>query len=330
MFHSYGPNSTSYIDFIEALKNGQDWMVTTSGSTGEPKKIDLKYSKIKASAERTNAFFKLNESSVVVNCLSHQTIGGIMLTARAYLGNYTIHQLTPRIRPLKDIVGDFNLISMAPLQLHHSLHQDLVKLKSIQNLLIGGGTISEELEAHLIREELTIWNSYGMTETYSHIALRKVGYNGEGFFRSLPNVKLSIEDEQLIIEANGITDGPLKTNDIVQLLTPDTFVWQGRVDFRINSGGMKFDLETLEIQLKKYIKVKFVIWKEPDPELGERIILLITEKIILKKTQLLETIHPYQIPKKTYLVPTIITSNSEKIMRESTYKLKKVLYEGIL
>ena len=71
--------------------------VKTSGSTGTPKSISLKREQLEASAKRSNAFFKLDETASVLMPLSPHTIGGKMMLIRALVGNYRIEAVEPRL-----------------------------------------------------------------------------------------------------------------------------------------------------------------------------------------------------------------------------------------
>ena len=329
MFQSIGPNAFQYNSFVEALSHGENWTVLTSGSTGKPKEIILDFSKMKLSAQRSNDFFKLTNDSFVLNTLHANTIGGLMLTARAFFGDFSVLHKEPSLRPLEKIDQNFSLASLAPVQLFHSLIHDLQQLKKIKHLLVGGGSISDETISLLQTNEISIWNSYGMTETYSHIALRKMGFQQEEYFNVLDGIQLSELDGRLCIESEGLIDKRLITNDLVRLITPSSFVWLGRSDLIINTGGIKLGIEDLEYKLQNLIPTPFFIWKEVDEALGEKVVLISTDPLQLNKQELSKCLGRYELPKKFYQVSDFVFSTSGKILRQASFLQTKVEYGGI-
>ena len=114
-----------------------------------------------------------------------------------------------------------------------------------------------------------------MTETLSHIALRRLnGAEASDWYTPFEGVSLSQTDEGcLVIDAPAVHDGPLVTNDIVEL-SDKGFRILGRKDNVICSGGIKIQTEEVERWLKPHLPAPFMITKRPDRKFGEQVVLL--------------------------------------------------------
>lgn len=291
----------------------------SSGSTGLPKEIKIPVSNMMASAEMTNAFFELTESTHAVLALSLDTIAGKMMLLRAMAGNYSLNIQPASLRPLEKVVTKVDFIAMVPAQLQESLEKDGDKLKEIRVILVGGGAISPVLEEKLKQEKLTVYHSFGMTETISHIAMRKVGYASTSYFEALPAVRFSTKEGKLVIDAPRIGVHQLGTNDVVELLSETQFEWLGRADFVVNSGGYKIQLEALEARLSVDFSVPFFLWKEPHETWGEQLILCVESEMERPVVFSIE-LKNWEKPKKTYFLKQFLRSESGKILRKATFE----------
>jgi o-succinylbenzoate---CoA ligase len=313
------------IESLQASFLNEKYIKTsTSGSTGPSKEISLEISHMKASAQATNAFFGLRQDTSALLALSLDTIAGKMMLLRALVGNYSLIACPPKLRPLEDTDHDIDFVAMVPAQLRETLKHDVQKLKSIRVILIGGGPISSEVEDNLREEHLTVYHSFGMTETISHIAMRKCGYESNLFFEALPGVSFVSKDEKLVIHAPHLGVDSLQTNDLVELLSPTQFIWKGRADFVANSGGYKIVLEELESKISALIPYPFFLWKDADEKWGEKVVLCLEnaggEEIDLSSLQL----KAWEKPQKTYYFQHFLRSESGKIRRESTFELNPI------
>jgi o-succinylbenzoate synthase len=302
--------------------SGERFAVTSSGSTGEPRELWVKAEQMTESARMTCAFFGLQRGDRALLCMPLQYIGAKMMVARAIVAGMILIVRPPSGRPLKDEDTHFRFVAMTPLQVYNSL-QTLVereRLMRIEILIIGGGAIDPSLEEDLRRFPNDVYSTYGMTETLSHIALRRLnGREASDFYRPLPGVKLSLsEDNCLIIDAPRICDAPLATNDVAELLPDGRFRIVGRKDNIINSGGVKVQPEALEDKLRSVIGAPFVITSAPDVRLGEAIGLLV-EKGGCPAEQLWEAIAPllskYERPRIISEVDAIPLAGNGKINR---------------
>jgi o-succinylbenzoate synthase len=302
--------------------------VTSSGSTGEPRELWVKVEQMAESARMTCAFFGLQRGDRALLCMPLQYIGAKMMVARAIVAGMILIVRPPSGRPLKDEDTHFRFVAMTPLQVYNSLQTPVERerLMRIEILIIGGGAIDPSLEEELRRFPNDVYSTYGMTETLSHIALRRLnGREASDFYLPLPGVKLSLsEDNCLLIDAPRICDAPVVTNDVAELLPGGRFRIVGRKDNIINSGGVKVQPEALEDKLRSVVGAPFVITSAPDIRLGEAIVLLV-EKGGCPAGQLRETISPllskYERPRIICKVDAIPLAGNGKINRAACKEL---------
>lgn len=298
-----------------------EYRVKTSGSTGTPKTILLHKEQLEASAKRSNSFFGLNENSQVLMPLSPHTIGGKMMLIRALVGNYSIHVVEPRANPLEEIdpKSHFSFISLVPYQVKSILEETPEKLNRFDNILLGGMGLSDELEQMLSELNPTIYIGFGMTETVSHIALRKMN---DPIYQALEGVQLAIHQGSLVITDSKLGIAHMHTNDQVELIDPVHFRWLGRADFVINSGGIKIHPETIEQAIDEHIHVPFIIGGIPHEILGEACVLILEEALPdeeFKQIQeiIREKFGKYAAPKQQ-VISFILKTENGKIRRKET------------
>ena len=306
----------------EFLRQWNDTSLTvplhTSGSTGTPKQFLAEKSKMLASARITCDFLQLKPGDKALLCLPIDYIAGKMMVVRSIERQLHLAEVEPSNHPLAEIDENFDLVAMVPSQVYTSLQDPIEckRLKRIRHLIIGGGAISRELETTLRSFPNAIWSTYGMTETLSHIALRRInGDQASEWYTPFDGVDLSLEDMdnnnpfvgRLVINAPHVCEKKLVTNDIVefhkQLTFPQQFRVIGRTDNVICSGGIKLHIEQLEEALRPFLHVPFCITKRPDKQYGEVAILLLgTDEV--SSGDVLEVcrrkLTPYAVPKAVY------------------------------
>ena len=152
-------------------------------------------------------------------------------------------------------------------------------------LIIGGGAIDAALEQEIRQMPNTVYSTYGMTETLSHVALRRLnGPEASPYYHPFPSVTLSLSpDNTLVIDAPLVCDERLVTNDVARLLPDGSFAIIGRKDNIINSGGIKIQIEEVEERLRPYLDLPYAITAAPDPRLGEAVVLLIAPRDVYKR-----------------------------------------------
>lgn len=301
----------------------------TSGSTGIPKEIVARKEQMLQSAKSTCDFFGLKRDDKALLCLPLEYIAGKMMVVRALYAGLSIYPVEPGGHPLMHTDIPYDFTAMVPLQVYNSLQNEEEKerLYRVKNLIIGGGAIDEVLEAALKKFPNAIYSTYGMTETLSHIALRRIsGARASSYYTPLPSVEVALsEDNRLIINAPLIADQPLLTNDIAELRTDNSFRIKGRIDNVINSGGIKIQIEEVEQILYPHITGDFAITSIPHPKLGEAIILLIDQSVdpsSVEKT-VKQFLPRHQQPLLIHTVTTIPQTGNGKTDRVTIRQLAK-------
>jgi len=305
---------TLFKDFLSE----KDFMeIATSGSTGSPKLIRLYKEHMRASASKTLNFLKLEAGSRSLLCLPPERIGGLMMLIRWWEGDLDLHMVSPQASPLEELEGNFDFAAMVPYQVTHSLTQ----LHRVHKLIIGGGAIPPELEQKLKDHAGEIWHTYGMTETISHVAMRRVNGPDDDVFQAMPGVRFSVDERQcLIINSPDIGMENLVTNDVVELVTNTSFQWLGRYDNVVNSGGVKLYPEFIEQKIGEWHH-SFFLAGVPDNTLGEKLVLLIEGPDITDIGELqarFSKLDRYEIPKEIKVVPKFEYTANGKLNRPQT------------
>lgn len=286
--------------------------MNTSGSTGIPKTIRVEKQAMVNSAIATGDFFELSPGNKVLNCLPVKYVAGKMMFVRGFILGLDMDFVAPSSKPLKnnDIVYDFS--AMVPLQAQNSLSE----LYNIKKLIVGGAKINANLEHELLKLPTKSYETYGMTETVSHIAAKNVG---EVDFTVLPNVTIEKDDRNcLVIHAPNISEKAIVTNDLVELVSKTEFKFVGRLDNIINSGGIKLSPEQIEEKLIKLIDRRFFVYGVPDTDLGEKLILAIEgEKFDLPK-EIFDGLDKYEKPKEIVFITKFKETGNGKIIRKDS------------
>jgi O-succinylbenzoic acid--CoA ligase len=325
-------NSNEIINFSKEISGEihsflKDWFsnktyieVKTSGSTGTPKTIQLKKEFMRNSALATGKILDLNDNTTALLCLSVNYIAGKMMLVRALVLGWQLDVVETNSNPLENSENTYDFSAMVPMQLENSLN----KIHQIKKVIVGGGVVSNDLQDKLQHIRTDVFATYGMTETVTHIALKKLNNfsskskNIESFYKILPNIKIYKDTRNcLVIDAPKVADEIIFTNDVVDVISDKHFTWLGRFDNVINSGGIKLQPEIIEEKLSKIIKQRFFVAGIPDEKLGEKLILLVEgnlQKINFTQTNLSK----YEIPKDIYFVEVFVETETKKIQRNKT------------
>lgn len=286
----------------------------TSGTTGTPKTIRVKKQAMVNSAIATGQYFDLGHSIKVLHCLPTQYVAGKMMLVRAFILGWDVQLVEPSSNPLERNTTVYDFAAMVPLQAKQSLD----KLDKVKKLILGGAKVTAGLAKQLEGLKTEVYETYGMTETVTHIAARGVG---ESAFEALPNVSLS-KDERgcLIIHANAVATEPVVTNDVVDLINNTHFIWLGRYDNVINSGGIKLYPEQIEEKLSAHISQRFFVKGVPDETLGEKLVLVIEGKKYDVDDAVFSGLDKYEKPKEILFADKFSETGSGKLQREETLK----------
>ena len=254
-------------DFIREWESDCDYIVAhTSGSTGTPKEIRLPKSDMRVSAKATNSRFGITRRSVIAAPLSVDYIAGKMMCVRAIEAGCELLEMPVSNKVIID--RRIDLLAIVPSQLDSLLAQpDAPQL--VKNIIVGGALMNDQQLAAIVNKGLNAFATYGMTETCSHVALKKI-CGHETYFEAMPGISFS-QDRRgcLVIQAPAYSFGNLTTNDIVEIASPTEFRWIGRLDNVINSGGIKISPERLEKEIARYVDRPFYITSAKDDRWGE-------------------------------------------------------------
>lgn len=308
-------------EFLEEWEDEKEYVTAhTSGSTGNPKEIILRKQDMINSAQATGKFFGFAENDRHFCPLSAQFIAGKMMLVRSMEWNTELRIIPPSSNPLQHINSPYEFGVMTPHQLATGLDSPFTKnINYIENLLLGGSPVPPALESRIQDLNTNIYLGYGMTETMSHIALRKLnGHDKSDFYTAVDHVSFSTDSRSCLkISTKHLSIGEIQTNDIVELINPHQFHWQGRHDFVINSGGIKLFPEQIEKKLSPFIAQEFYVIGEKDERYGEIVVLKIKGSKILDIEELTQSnLSKYEIPKKIIYLAEFEYTKTGKLIRK--------------
>ncbi|MGE6355428.1 AMP-binding protein [Flavobacterium sp. NPDC079362] len=304
-------NEQAIGEFLLDWFDDKDYIeLRTSGTTGLPKLVQLEKQAMIQSALATGDFFELEPGNKALLCLPVKFIAGKMMLVRSLILGLELDITEPSTQPLafNDKVYDF--VAMVPLQVHNSI----AALKNVKKLIVGGAKMDAALEEKVLPLKTEVYETYGMTETITHIAARKVG---ENVFTVLPNVKIAQDDRGcLVIKLASISDEPIVTNDLVDLVRENQFIFLGRIDNVVNSGGVKLIPEQIEAKLINKITNRFFVTGVPDTVLGEKLILVIEGEKQEFAADFFDVLDKYEKPKEIVFVPKFKENENGKLLRK--------------
>ncbi len=313
-----------YRFILDFLSDSEYILQKTSGTTGTPKTISLSKIAMVESAKRTTSFFQLKEPEVAVLCLPVNYIAGKMMVVRAMYAGLNLFTIEPSGTPDFSGLGKIDFCALVPMQAANLIEQNL--WPPLKTLILGGAETNGELRKRLQQLNTEVFETYGMAETCSHIALKRLtGDYPEDYFSALTGVNFS-QDERgcLIINASVYTE-KLMTNDCVELISINKFKWLGRFDNVINSGGIKIQREILEKQIQQILQVPCAILGKPDLLLGQKLVLILESEPEIDSTRVILQLAPY-IDKK--LLPKTIFC-IKKIPRNQSFKIDRIKLEEL-
>lgn len=311
--------------------------VSTSGSTGVPKELIVRKDQMMQSARLTCEFLNLQSGDTALLCMNLRYIGAMMVVVRSLVAGLNLIVRPASGHPLADVKIPLRFAAMVPLQVYNTLRveEEKERLKQTDTLIIGGGAVDEALQEEIKNLPGAVYSTYGMTETLSHIALRRLnGVSASEHYVPFDSVKLSLSPENtLVIEAPLVCDDILQTNDIARIYSDGSFSILGRKDNVINSGGIKIQAEEIEKNLQPVIAVPFAITSVPDNRLGQAVTLLVQGQAGTLDTQeienrLLMVLESYDRPKYILFADAIPQTENGKIDRAECRALAERLMQS--
>ncbi len=332
----------------DALAFCRDWLsgvatftVNTSGSTGAPKAIELSRAQMEASARATAAALDLRAGMTALVCLPTRYIAGQMMLVRGLVLGLKMFLVEPAANPLVALAGNvpIDFAAFVPLQMETLLTSpERARVDSMHAVLVGGGPVSGSLAAAVAPLRAPVYHTYGMTETATHVALRPLsGARRSSAFRPLPGVELQLDARGCLAVRGPMTSGDwVQTNDLVALNPDGTFLWLGRADNVINSGGVKVQVEPLEAVLEYLLPEilgtawngqRFAVAGSTDDRLGSQVTLILEgrplppEAQAMLLAQLRERLGPFETPRACLYADKFVLTSTGKIDRTATLAL---------
>lgn len=325
----------TFEEFLDEWRNGSDSIIArSSGSTGKPKEMNLSKGFLRQSGLRTNSYFSINSGSRLHSCVAADFIGGKMMAVRSELAGCRLTWETPSNTPLGDLTPDevIDLLAVVPSQMIHII-EHLPEMPVIRNVIIGGSAIHPDLRLRIIKSGLNAYETYGMTETASHIALRRITESEEWFY-SLPGIGVKVDERGcLVIEFD--SGEHFVTNDLVEFGEDGGFAISGRYDNVIITGGKKVSPEDVERRIRKIVNRvcggkgfgEYTVSSKPDEKWGERVVLRIEkgERTLSEHERneieehlmrgMREALAPHEVPKEIEWVANLERTENRKIRR---------------
>lgn len=315
-----------YSFIVSWVSTSKTIKVHTSGSTGQPKDILLHKKFMLASAQATIDFFRLKPGDSALLCLPVKYIAGKMMIVRAMAGGMNLNFTSPATTLELEMYDNIDFCAMVPNQLASFLDDKngAVQLEKIRTLIIGGSFLPKILEEKLKNLKTSAWQTYGMTETITHIALRKIsGNNTNEWYTPLPGVSVETDHRGcLVVSSEKIGVNELATNDLAEISAQGTFKLLGRIDNVVISGGVKLFPEHIEEKLAGWISNPYYMAGLTDDKLGQRLVLYIEDDGRLKNQifkiwkKIEEKLSSYEIPKEIIFREHFQRTESGKIVRE--------------
>lgn len=311
-----------HLNFI-AEWNGPDETVevSTSGSTGVPKVMQMPKSAMRASALLTAEYFGLGVNSSVLLALPSAYIAGKMVIVRALTCGWQLWFTEPAANPVIELEHELDFASFTPMQMMAILDENPDQLKFIRIILVGGAEIKPQLAARIAAVHSGCYETYGMTETVSHIAVKKVDGKSQ-LFEALPGVTCSTDDRNcLVIRASHLGKGEIITNDVVELTDSRHFQLLGRADDVINSGGVKLFPQSIEAKLEKVITGNYYITSVPHESRGQAVVLMIEgeapdeDSMRLLEEKIKPVLSKFELPAEIRFVTRFSRTESGKVKR---------------
>ncbi len=331
--HHDAPWARKVLDALQEIVGDGDtirsMVLHTSGTTGTPKPIALSAADLIASAELTASVFDLQRGDRVLMCLPANHIAGRMMLVRAIHSGLDLHFTDPAGGVLQQLAADdrFSFSAMIPLQLHRALLQDPRKVdQHFTRILLGGGPVDLALVQLLKGRSIKVFQGYGSTETVTHVALRQLDPDRpeplKEPYKAVGEVRFSNDPEgRLVVHTPHLSTIVHHTNDIVEVLDPVRFIWKGRWDNVVLSGGKKYHPEIMEARTSGSITEPHYFTGEKDPLLGEALVLVVesnepSSRLFERLRPLLEELfHQHEVPKRLIALPRLPRTGSGKLIR---------------
>lgn len=313
----------------EWLGPGDCIVARTSGSTGAPRPVLLPKTFVRESARRSIRHFGLDSSSTLMMSMSPQYIAAKMMIVRACEAQCRLVALPPSSKPaLPGNLNNISLLSAVPAQIEgYARALAASGSPSVDHLLLGGSPLTDSQREQSVRLADTVWESYGMTETASHVALRRVTPHTAVPFVTLEGITVSTDSRNcLVIDIPG--HGKTVTNDVARIRSEREFEILGRYDNVLICGGIKVHPEAVEAALAPFFSGigDFYVTSRSHPLWGEQTVVVLETETDPAATAALElematyvatrtSLNKAERPRCIIAVPSLKRTDSGKLKR---------------
>lgn len=316
------------------LEGAREFVLHTSGSTGMPKPITVTRRQLEASAAMTGKALALGSGTRALVCLNVGYIAGLMMLVRGLELNWELTITEPASNPLNGLDNvDFDFVAMVPMQLQAILENPVTgnQVSNLGKILLGGAPVNPALAGHIKALDVPVFQSYGMTETVSHVALKSLnGAEASDSYIFLPGIEFGTDERGCLFVSGAVTNNrKVQTNDLVEI-DGNAFKWIGRADNVINSGGVKIVLDQTDLRIAQVfhdlgIPNAFFCWWEADEKLGQKLVLVVeNEPGHFAPPELISEIRKhvsaYENPKHIYFVKAFAKTATDKIDKRATFQ----------
>lgn len=324
------------IDFCQRWLSGQQqFEIQTSGSTGIPKKIFINRQSMIASANGTIQALGIRANQTSLVCLDTSYIAGIMMLVRSLEMGMHIIAVEPCANPFERIEPErkIDFTALVPYQVKAILQSpQKIFLNQLRSVLIGGAPLDHSTKLELQNCKSLFFETYGMTETISHIGLKQInGSLKSNFFTTLPGVSIRQDERGCLCIVTSYLEHEIVTNDIVEMVDVNKFIWLGRWDNVINTGGLKVFPETIETKIEGiFVQLNITNWffitGLPDERWGQAVSLIVEGKLSEHqeeelKQSLKSKLYKFEVPRSIICLPSFIRTDSGKLNRVKTHAL---------
>jgi O-succinylbenzoic acid--CoA ligase len=304
-----------YYHFLSTYCSSQKIQIRTSGTTGNPKTITVSRDQMQKSAGATLNYFNLKKGDSCLLALSCEFIAGKMMLVRAIEGKLNLFLGKPCSDPSHYFSQKYDFVPLVPMQVQNIIKSE--EIGQIRQLLVGGGKVSNEIISQIKVFQTKVFESFGMSETLTHFAIKQISPNYSEWFKTIAGFEIDTnKKDELVIKKNGIINSTLKTKDLIEKKSNSEFKWLGRSDNIINSGGIKIIPEEIERKIAKLISVRFVLIGLPDNQLGQKIAIVSEKPLKIELEKINKDLSQYEKIKISKIVTKFPITESGKIKRK--------------
>jgi o-succinylbenzoate---CoA ligase len=298
-------------------------VIHTSGTTGEPKPVELTYGNHAASAAASASGLGADPDDRWLCPLPLHHVGGLGVLIRCAVNRTTavLHERFDAERVKRTLEsGEVTLASLVPTMLVRLREAGLASAPGLRTIALGGGPIPAGLLDWAAEAGIPVTPVYGMTETCSQVVAGSPG-------RPLDGVELRIgAGEEILVRGAMVApgsvapDGWLHTGDLGRLDGDGRLHVEGRLKELIVTGGENVaPLEVEQALLAHPAVADAAVVGRPDPEWGEAIAALVVLREPAGEEELRawcrERLAPHKVPKRIEIVESLPRSAAGKLLR---------------